>query len=86
MSYSEVSELEAERANELDLATTAVEAQEMLVAMQVAEYPYLKKNPRKAFYKKIHNLAFGYNRSKKKASSVEDFVQSFVRDQKSGRR
>lgn len=39
-------------------AIDVIEAQEMLKALQVSDYPYLKKEGRKRLYKSMHNKAY----------------------------
>jgi hypothetical protein len=75
-----VDEIDADRAQEYWLAITAIEAQEALVQMQVADYPHAKPEQRKRVYRKMHKLAYPRFEDSKSENlgSIEDLV-SFLR-------
>lgn len=71
--------LDADILQEYWLAITAIEAQEALVHMQVADYPHLKKDNRRQAHRRMHSLAHpDFEESSENVGSVEDAV-SFLR-------
>jgi len=46
-------------------AITVIEAQEMLLQMQISDYPHNKGDARRSFHKKIFNLAYPNNKESK---------------------
>jgi hypothetical protein len=40
------------------MAITVLEAQEMLLQMQVSDYPHLKKEPRQRLHRQLHRQAY----------------------------
>jgi len=54
-------------------AITVIEAQEMLLQMQISDYPNMKSDGRRTFHKKIFNLAYPKNKETK-IISAEDMA------------
>lgn len=52
-------------------AITIIEAQEMLLQMQISDYPNTKANGRNTFHKRIYNLAYPQNRETKIVSAAD---------------
>ena len=76
-------DLEIDQLNDYYLAVTALEAQEMLVAMEIADFPHGKRHSREMAVKRIRHMAFTHNTVK--LSPVEDAVRALQRLQ-NGRR
>lgn len=68
-----IENLEWDTALEYYEAITVVEAQEKLVDMNLSDYPHMKGDGRKSFYRKMRNMA--YPKELQKETSFDDFAK-----------
>jgi hypothetical protein len=69
MSVDEARNMPVEIADQFWLAITQIEAQEMLIAMKVSDFPHLKKQSRESLGREIHKQAYPASFEKPKALS-----------------
>jgi hypothetical protein len=70
-SYSQIEKMPVSLFYKYYEAITVIESQEILLQMQVSDYPQMKQESRKSFHKKIFNLAYPRNNETKILTSKD---------------
>jgi len=55
---ADIDSLDIDTADRYWRAITVIEAQDILLQLRIADWPYLKKNPRSSFHRQMHKLAY----------------------------
>lgn len=77
-SHQQLMEMQADTFHQYWLAITAIEAQDMLKQMQIADYPHLKKEDRKKVYNSIHKQAYPVKPSKEGKMLTSEDIANFL--------
>ena len=75
LSYNEVMELDSSMFGSLYEASHMLEAQKMLIDLQVADYPHLKKRGRDKIWKRAAKQAYPAEEKKEGYVSMEEAVK-----------
>lgn len=70
-SHAELMDLDVEWVETYWLAITTIEAQEALVSMRIADFPYLKPKDREKWHRELHTQAFPRTHSGKTMTTEE---------------
>jgi len=70
--------MDSEEFNGLEKAISVLEHQDMLIGMQVAAYPYMKKESASKLHKEVYKKAFPAQVDKKGIMTVEE-AEAFLK-------